>query len=88
MERWKAALKKLLFPGGGRVCLLVLLGGASLYLTFRVFGDSSPFAYVSYLLSAYALTVLTAAVVPLFPAARRLVHRVPLAHRYMTDQYF
>lgn len=82
MERWKAALKKLLFPGGGWVCLLVLLGGASLYLTFRVFGDNSPFAYVSYLLSAYALTVLTAAVVPLFPAARRLVHRC------MTDQYF
>lgn len=24
----------------------------------------------------------------LFPAARRMVHRVPLAHRYMTDQYF
>lgn len=88
MERWKAALKKLLFPGGGWVCLLVLLGGASLYLTFRVFGDNSPFAYVSYLLSAYALTVLTAAVVPLFPAARRLVNRVPLVHRYMTDQYF
>lgn len=88
MERWRAALKKLLFPGGGWVALAVLLGGASLALTFLVFGDSSPFAYVSYLLSAYALTVLVAAVVPLFPAARRLVHRVPLAHRYMTDQYF
>lgn len=88
MERWKAVLKKLLFPGGGWVALAVLLGGVSLALTFLVFGDSSPFAYVSYLLSAYALTVLAAAVVPLFPAARRLVHRVPLAHRYMTDQYF
>lgn len=81
-------MKKLLFPGGGWVCLLVLLGGVSLYLTFCIFGDDSPFAYVSYVLSAYALTVLVAAVVPLFPAARRMVHRVPLAHRYMTDQYF
>lgn len=88
MERWKTALNKLLFPGGGWVCLLVLLGGVSLYLTFCVFGDGSPFAYVSYVLSAYALTVLVAAIVPLFPAARRLMHRVPLAHRYMTDQYF
>lgn len=88
MERWKTVLKKLLFPGGGWVCLLVLLGGVSLYLTFCVFGDGSPFAYVSYVLSAYALTVLVAAIVPLFPAARRLMHRVPLAHRYMTDQYF
>mgnify|MGYP006964298389 CR=1 FL=1 len=88
MERWRVVLKKLLFPGGGWVCLLVLLGGVSLYLTFCIFGDDSPFAYVSYVLSAYALAVLVAAVVPLFPAARRMVHRVPLAHRYMTDQYF
>lgn len=88
MERWRAVLKKLLFPGGGWVALAVLLGGASLALTFLMFGEDSPFAYVSYLLSAYALTVLVAAIVPLFPAARRLVRRVPLAHRYMTDRYF
>lgn len=88
MERWRAGLKKLLFPGRGWVCLLALLGGASLYLTFCVFGEGSPFAYVSYVLSAYALAVLVAAIVPLFPAARRLVHRLPLAHRYMTDRYF
>lgn len=88
MGHWKGALKKLLFPGGGWVCLLTLLGGVSLYLTFCVFGEDSPFAYASYVLSAYALTVLTAAAVPLFPAARRMVHRVPLAHRYLTDRYF
>ena len=29
MERWKVVLKKLLFPGGGWVCLLALLGGIS-----------------------------------------------------------
>lgn len=88
MKGWRAALKKLLFPGWRRVCLLVLLGGASLYLTFCVFGDRSPFAYVSYVLSAYALTVLTAAAVPLLSSVRQLVHRVPLAHRYMTDPWF
>lgn len=40
------------------MCLLALLGGGSLYLTFCFFGESSPFASVSYVLSAYALTVL------------------------------
>lgn len=88
MERWKAVAKKLLFPGWGWVALAGLLGGGSLSLTFLVFGDDSPFAYVSYLLSAYALTVLTAAVIPLFPAVRRGIHHIPLAHRYMTDRYF
>ena len=41
-----------------------------------------------YILSAYALTVLVAAVVPLFSSAWRLVHSVPMAHRYLTDRYF
>lgn len=88
MGRWRTVLKRLLFPGGGWVCLLALPGGLSLYLTFCVFGEDSPFAYVSYIVSAYALAVLVAAIVPLFPAARKLIHRLPLAHRYMTDQYF
>lgn len=88
MERWRTILKKLLFPGWGWVVLAVLLGGVSLALTFLVFGDSSPFAYVSYALSAYATTILVAAVVPLFPSAWRMVYRVPLARRFLTDPYF
>lgn len=88
MERWKAALKKLLFPSLGRVVLAVLLGGVSLALTFLVFGDRSPFAYASYILSAYGLIVFAAAVVPLLSSAKQFIHRVPLAHRYLTDHYF
>lgn len=88
MEHWKGVLKKLLFPGKDWVALAVLLGGVSLALTFLVFGDSSPFAYVSYLLSAYALTILVATVIPLFSSLPKLAHRVPLAHRYLTDRYF
>lgn len=88
MKQWKAALKRLLFPGWVWVVLTSLLGGVSLYLTFCVFGDSSPFAYVSYLLSFYALTVLVAAVVPLISAVRRKVRCVPLANRYLTDKHF
>lgn len=88
MKQWKAVLKKLLWPGRGWVALFVLLGGISLALTFLVFGDDSPFSYVSYILSAYGLTVLVAAAVPLFSSAKQFIHRVPLAHRYLTDRYF
>ncbi|MBD5133442.1 MAG: hypothetical protein HDT38_03060 [Clostridiales bacterium] len=89
MERWRAVLKKLLFPGWGWVALVAVLGGIFLALTFLVFGDTSLFAYVSYMLSAYALTIFVAAVAPpLFSSARRLAHSVPLAHRYLTDRYF
>ena len=60
MSRWKAMLKKLLRPGWGWVVSAALLGGVSLALTFLVFGEDSPFAYISYLLSAYGLVVLVA----------------------------
>lgn len=88
MERWKAILKKLLFPGRRWAALAVLVGGGSLALTFLVLGENTPFAYVSYVLSAYALTVFTAVIVPLFSSAGQLAHSVPLAHRYITDIYF
>ena len=89
MEPWRRVLKKLLFPGWGWVALAAVLGGVSLALTFLVFGEDSPFAYVSYLLSAYALTIFVAAGVSAArPAAKRFLHRVPLTHRYITDRYF
>lgn len=88
MSRWTAMLKKLLRPGGGWAVSAVLLGGVSLALTFLVFGEDSPFAYISYLLSAYGLAVLVAAIIPLFSSARRFLHSIPLAHRYLTDKHF
>lgn len=88
MKRWKDILKKFLWPGWSWVILTALLGGISLALTFLVFGDSSPFAYISYLLSAYGLTILVAAVVPPLLSVRQVLHRVPLTHRYLSDQYF
>lgn len=88
MELWRRVLHKLLFPGRCWVALADVLGGAALGLTFLVFGEAHPFAYVSYLFSTYALTISVAAVTPLFSAVRRQLHRVPLAHRYLTDRYF
>lgn len=88
MKKWKPVLKKILFPGTGWMLLAVLLGGTSLALAFLVFGEDSPFAYAAYLLSAYALIVLIAATVLLLRRAGQALHRVPLAHRYLTDRYF
>lgn len=88
IHRFKAVLKKLLFPGWGWVLLFTLLGGGSLALTFLVFGERHPFAYLAYPLSAYALTILLAAVSPAFRRVWQALHRVPIAHRYLTDRYF
>lgn len=88
MARWKAVFKKLLWPGWRWVVPAALLGGASLYLTFGTWLGDTPFAYISYLLSAYGLTILIAAIVPPLLSVRKVLHRVPLAHRYLSDRYF
>lgn len=88
LKKWKSILKKILWPGKGWGLLAVLLGGSSLALTYLVFGSHSPFAYASYVLSAYGLTVVIAAVVSLIPSVQQMIYNVPLAHRYMTDRYF
>ena len=78
MARWKAVFKKLLWPGWRWVVPAALLGGASLYLTFGTWLGDTPFAY----------TILIAAIVPPLLSVRKVLHRVPLAHRYLSDRYF
>ena len=89
MDSISARLKKILFPGGKLVFLLVVLGAVSLYLAFATWLKETPFAYLAYVLSAYALTVLAAwTVTKAVPAMNRLLHSFSLTHRYLTDDYF
>lgn len=88
IHRFQAVLKKLLFPGWGWVLLFTLLGGGALAFTFLVLGERHPFACLAYPLSAYALTILMAAVIPEIRRLWRALHRIPIAHRYFTDRYF
>lgn len=89
MDRISTRLKKLLFPGGKLVFLLAVLGAVSLYLAFATWLEETPFDYLAYVLSAYALTVLVAWIVTkAIPALNRLLHSFSLSHRYLTDDYF
>lgn len=89
MDRFSAWLKKILFPGRKLVLLLVVLGTVSLYLAFATWLGETPFAYIAYVLSAYALTVSVALVVTkTIPGLNRFLHSFALAHRYLTDKYF
>lgn len=89
MDRISAWLKKLLFPGGKPVFLLVVLGAVSLFLTFATWLEETPFAYLAYTLSAYGLTVLVAWIVTkAVPGLKRFLHGFSLTHRYLTDDYF
>ena len=88
MNRIRPKLKKLLYPGLPWVLLLAVLCSVLLFLTFTRGLEEPPFAYVSYVLSAYALTIAVAEAVRLGKAIRRKLYDTPITNRYLTDAFF
>ena len=84
----KKLLHKLLFPKKAVVVISVPVASALLVYTFAVAGEESPVAYISYVFSAWTLTVFCLAIVPLFSKSREAVHNNKYAHRYLTDVQF
>ncbi len=86
--KWRPKLKKLLCPSLLWVAVLAVLGGVMLFITFSRGIENTPFAYVSYVTSFYALVILTAQVVTGGKAVRRKLYDTPLTNRYLTDAFF
>ena len=57
MEQFKKVLHRILFPGGKAMICLVIASAALLTCVFVFDFRYNPFAYLSYILSAYTLTV-------------------------------
>lgn len=89
MERFKRILHKLLFPGVAVVLISVPVAAALLADTF-LFGDQdSVLTYVSYVVSAYSLTIVCAYIAKIPKGGfRESLHRNPYVHRYLTDLPF
>lgn len=92
MERLWPKLQKLLYPNWKWIIVSVLLGGTLQFIAFFKNMTETPLAYVSYVLSAYALIVVC-----LFLAKNlkgniktleHLVHQNKHVHRYLTDAPF
>lgn len=67
MNGVKGFLYKLLFTPAWVIILSSLTGFPAVIFSLKILGDTHPFSYISYILSAYALTVLCAN----FPRAKR-----------------
>lgn len=92
MDRYKALLNKLLFPPLWLIALLTVISTAGLVTVFVNGWDTSPVAYVVYMLSFYALTVLCIVCVKVFPEWHRNIKQkindTRIGNRYMTDAVF
>lgn len=85
MQRFKRLLYRLLFPGKLIIFLGVPVSAALLTYTFMIGSENSVIAYISYVLSAYMLTVVCINLVPVMRGAKNLVYKNPYIGRYMKD---
>lgn len=89
MERAKRILKKLLFPGITIVLISVPVAAALLIYTFLYGEEYSPIAYISYVISAYSLTIVCTHIAKILKAGfKAALHRNKHVHRYLTDVPF
>ena len=89
---WKKIGKKLLFPNAVIIVLLSVISAAALVYVFMNRLETAPIAYVSYLVSFYALTVLTIYLCRVLPEQYRKIKQKiydnPWGNRYLTDAAF
>ncbi len=77
-----------MFPGTAVVLLSIPVGCWLLAYTFLVAGEESPVAYVSYVVSAYSLTIVCTGLIPALKKANRWNRRNPLIKRFLEDVPF
>lgn len=89
---WKKIGKKLLFPPVWVMALLTIFSAAALIAVFLNGWDTSPVAYIAYVLAFYTLSVVTvfcAMVLPKqYKQIKQKIMNHPLGNRYMTDKVF
>lgn len=89
---WKKTGKKLLFPPIWVQLILTVLSAVGLVLVFVKKWDTSPIAYIIYVMAFYTLTVVCvfcAMVLPKrYKQIKQKIYDNPLGNRYMTDKVF
>lgn len=85
MKRLKEILYRLLYPNIVLIVLSVPVSAALLAYTFLAAGENSPVACVSYVFSAYSLTVVCFNVVPVVKKVRQWLFQNPYISRFFED---
>lgn len=86
MEKWKKVFWKLLYP---KTIIIFLLFNISLVSLLYVFWGQNVFEameYISYILSAYTLTVVCMRVIEYVEKIRKCIYNNKFTNRLMTDQ--
>ncbi|MGN0507289.1 MAG: hypothetical protein ACI4FZ_12065 [Lachnospiraceae bacterium] len=89
MINWKKNGKKLLFPPIWLMLLLAVISTIALVAVFKNNWDTSPAAYVIYIVSFYSLSVICASCVMTFPGyyrkIKQKIYENKFGNKYMND---
>lgn len=92
MKDWKAIAKKFMFPPMWLKIILVIISTVALIAVFVKGWETSPIAYVVYVLAFYTLTVVCIACSLSFPryykSIRERINNNKFGNRYLTDVVF
>lgn len=86
MNKWKTLILKLLFPNIFIFILFFIIGFGSVIYVFINDLSSSWFAYISYVLSAYALIITVSRSVLLIRKINKYLHNNKYTNRLLTDK--
>lgn len=88
MERIKPLLLQMLFPSMLWTMLMTVLSTVGLVYIFSNGLDTSPVAYVFFVLSAYTLMVLAFTIIGIIKRTKALLYNNKYSNKYMTDTWF
>ena len=92
MKDWKNMCRRFFYPPIWLILLLTVISTVALVAVFVKGWDTSPMAYVVYMLSFYSLTVICIACYKTFPGyykrIKGKVYENKYANRYITDAAF
>lgn len=86
MDRLKKIINRLLFPHIILELVLIVFSAVMLIYTFVYGYEDTPVAYITYLISAYAMTVFVISIVQLTKKGGSVVKSNPYAARYLSDR--
>lgn len=89
---WKRFLKALLFPPVWVIVILVAISAATLIYVFLIGSETSVFAYASYVIAFYTLSVASIFLYKVLPKyynkAKQKIYDSRLGNKYLTDVQF
>ncbi len=88
MERLKQILYKCMFPGNAVVVISIPVAAALLVYTFLFYRKEEPVAYISYVFSAYSLTIVILQIIKFVKKYKYIIYKNKYINRYLTDISF